>query len=391
MDPVLGPPPLVTQEMVEKSISKMKTGKAPGPSGVLTEMLKASSDVCSEMIADLTNSIISDNTMPSKWNDSIIISLYKGKGEALDTGNYWGLKLTEHILKVVERIIEDFIQIIVNMDDMQFGFMPGHGTTDAIFIVRQIQEAYIRKNWNLFFAFVDLQKAFDRVPRKVLWWALQKVCIPEWIVHVIQVIYQNARSQVRVNNLFSDVFDVQVGVHQGSVLSPLLFIIVLEALSREFCISCPWELLYTDDLVLIADTMDELLSKLANWKKHLEAKGLRVNMGKTKIMISGKNLHSLRDSGKHPCGVCCKGVGSNSILCCGCQLWIHKKCSGIKGKFTADPSYKCKRCMGLCRPIDGRPENHVTLEGSKLDVVESFRCLGDELCPGGGCELGKVL
>ena len=113
-------------------------------------------------------------------------------------------------------------------------------------------------------------------------------------------------------------------------------------------------------------------------------------MGKTKIMISGKNLHSLRDSGKHPCGVCRKGVGSNSILCCGCQLWIHKKCSGIKGKLTADPSYKCKRCMGLCRPIDGRPENHVTLEGSKLDVVESFRYLGDELCPGGGCELATI-
>ena len=113
-------------------------------------------------------------------------------------------------------------------------------------------------------------------------------------------------------------------------------------------------------------------------------------MGKTKIMISGKNLHSLIDSGKHLWGVCRKGVGSNSILCCGCQLWIHKKCSGIKGKFTADPSYKCKRCMGLFRPIDGRPENHVTLEGSKLDVVESFRYLGNKLCPGGGCELATI-
>ena len=316
-------------------------------------MLKASSDVCSEMIADLTNSIIHHNTMPSEWNDSIIISLYKGKGEASDRGNYRGLKLTEHILKVIEHIIEDFIRNIVNIDDMQFGFMPGSGTTDAIFIVRQIQEAYIRKNRNLFFAFVDLEKAFDRVPRKVLWWALRKVGIPEWIVRVIQVMYQNARRQMRVNNLFSDVLDVQVGVHQGSVLSPLLFIIVLQALSREFRTNCPWELLYTDDLVPIADTMDELLSKFRNWKKHLEAKGLRVNMGKTNIMISGKNLHSLRDSGKHPCGVCHKGVGSNSILCCGYQLWIHKKCSDIKGKLTADPSYKCKRCMGLCRPIEG--------------------------------------
>ena len=134
----------------------MKLGKAPGLSGVVTEMLKASSDVCSEMIADLTNSIIRDNTMPSEWNDSIVISLYKGKGKALDRGK---LKLTEHILKVMKRIIEDFIRNIVNIDDMQFEFMPGRGTTDAIFIVRQIQEAYIRKNRNLFFAFVDLEKA----------------------------------------------------------------------------------------------------------------------------------------------------------------------------------------------------------------------------------------
>jgi len=136
--------------------------------------------------------------------------------------------------------------------------------------------------------------------------------------------------------------------------------------------------------------MDELLYRLGEWKKHLEAKGLRVNMGKTKVMISGKDLHSLRDSGKHPCGVCRKGIGRNSILCSGCQLWVHKKCSGIKGKLTPDPPYKCKRCMGLCRPVDGRPVKQVSLVDSKLDVVESFRYLGDELCPGGGCELATI-
>ena len=73
--------------------------------------------------------------------------MYKGKGEALDRGHYWGLKLTEDALKVIEQIIEDLIHNIVKIDNMKFGFMPGCGTTDAIFIVRQIQEAYIRKNW----------------------------------------------------------------------------------------------------------------------------------------------------------------------------------------------------------------------------------------------------
>ena len=96
-------------------------------------------------------------------------------------------------------------------------------------------------------------------------------------------------------------------------------------------------------------------------KKKLEAKGLRANMKKTKIMICGKNLHSFKDSGKHSCGVCRKGVGSNSMFCDGCQSWIHKKCSAFKGKLKADPMRRCKRYMGLCRPVDGRPEKHVTL------------------------------
>ena len=75
-------------------------------------------------------------------------------------------------------------------------------------------------------------------------------------------------------------------MHQGSVLSPILFVIVLEALSREFRDSLPWEVLYGDDLVIMAETMEELSIKLENWKSGMEAKGLRVNTKKTKVMIS---------------------------------------------------------------------------------------------------------
>ena len=84
----------------------MKNDKASGPSGVVTEMLKVSSDICSELIADLTNSIVRENAMPSEWDDCFIFSVFKGKGEAIDRGNYRSLKLTEHVLKVVERIID---------------------------------------------------------------------------------------------------------------------------------------------------------------------------------------------------------------------------------------------------------------------------------------------
>ena len=137
---------------------------------------------------------------------------------------------------------------------MQFGFMPGHGTTDAIFTVRQIQEAYIRKNQICTLLLVTYKKPLTEYLGKFCGGLYRKLVYLEWIVHVMQVMYQNARSQVRVNNLFSGVFDVKVGVHQASVLSPLLFIIALEALSLEFQTICPWKLLYADNPVLLADT-----------------------------------------------------------------------------------------------------------------------------------------
>ena len=66
--------------------------------------------------------------------------------------------------------------------NMQFGFIPGRGTTDAIFILRQLEEKYLQKKKNIYSAYVDLDKAFDRVPRRILWWAIQKLRMDEWIV-----------------------------------------------------------------------------------------------------------------------------------------------------------------------------------------------------------------
>ena len=68
----------------------------------------------------------------------------------------------------------------------------------------------------------------------------------------------------------------------------------------------------------------------------MEKKGLRVNAGKTKIMICGTGLDLLQSSGGFPCAVCRTGVGSNSIFCNGCKHWVHKKCSGLK-RLKKDP------------------------------------------------------
>ena len=387
---IIGPPITVTPLMVLTAICSMKTGKAVGPSGIAMEMIKASGTVGAQLIADLANSIIKAGQIPKQWEESFIINVYKGKGDAMERSNYRGLKLLEHSLKVIERVVEKIIREQVKIDDMQFGFMPGKGTTDAIFILRQLQEKYLSKDKKLFFAFVDLEKAFDRVPRKVIWWSMRKLGIDEWLVKLVQAMYANAKSQVRVGDQYSEAFDVGVGVHQGSVLSPLLFIIVLEALSRSFKSGCPYELLYADDLVIIASTKEELLLRLKQWKNGMESKGLRVNMKKTKIMISGPQLGTLKDTGKFPCAVCRTGVGKNSIFCYGCSMWVHKKCSGITSRLKEDHLYRCSRCLGTARPIDSRPFTEVSLDGEDLEVVASFCYLGDMTDAGGGCNLSVV-
>ena len=107
-------------------------------------------------------------------------------------------------------------------------------------------------------------------------------------------------------------------------------------------------------------------------------------------MICGKGLDTIKPSGKYPCSVCRKGVGRNSIFRTKCDVWVHKKCSGIKSRLVDIPDFKCHKCLGLARPIDGRPVEHVSLGDQKLEVVESFVYLGDGISPNGGCKVSTI-
>ena len=182
-------------------------------------------------------------------------------------------------------------------------------------------------------------------------------------------------------------------MHQGSVLSPLLFTIVLEALSRRFRTGLPWELFYADDLVLLAESRELLMEKISIWKEGLESKGLRVNVGKTKVMKCHVDAKTQVKSGKNPCGVCGKGVGEvSAIFCGGCKKWVHKRCSGVKGKLKEDPGYRCAKCIEGCCTEEGADVQEVVLkDGSGLECVEQFCYLGDMLgARGGSAEVSRT-
>jgi len=92
--------------------------------------------------------------------------------------------------------------------------------------------------------------------RDVIQWAMCKLGVEEWLVLTVMSMYTGEKSVVRTVYCNSSDFEVKVGMHQGSALSPLLFVIVMEAISREFRVALPWDLLYADDLVVIAETRD---------------------------------------------------------------------------------------------------------------------------------------
>ena len=168
-------------------------------------------------------------------------------------------------------------------------------------------------------------------------------------------------------------------------MSSLLLIIVLEALSRAFREGLPMELFYADDLVLMAETLELLKVKILKWKVGMEGKGLRVNMGKTKIMRCADGSGQVKESGKWPCGVCRNGVGANSIRCTTCNAWVHKKCCGVSGNLVkAAQQFRCKTCVES-RIAEMDEETEIELENhGKLECVKEFRYLGDMIGAGGG-------
>ena len=118
--------------------------------------------------------------------------------------------------------------------------------------------------------FVDLQKAFDRVPTRVMQWALRKKGLPEILVKAVMSLYEGSKTKTKKESY------VVVGVHQESVLLPLLFAIVVDAVTENAREGLTKKVLYADDLVLMmSKTMEGLMESFLKWRSALESMGLK--------------------------------------------------------------------------------------------------------------------
>ncbi|XP_075101690.1 uncharacterized protein LOC142177124 [Nicotiana tabacum] len=135
-------------------------------------------------------------------------------------------------MKVWERVVEARERRSVSISENQFGFMPGCSTTEAIRLIRRLVEQYMDRRKDLHMVFIDLEKAYDRIPREVLWRCLEVKYILVAYSSVIKDMYDGAKTQVMTVGGDSEHFSIVMGLHQGSALSPFLFALAMDALTH---------------------------------------------------------------------------------------------------------------------------------------------------------------
>ena len=208
---VEGPVHEISREEVTKAKKSVKKGNEMLQDAQIIKHIGESGE---DVMHEILKKAWEEEHIPKEWKKSEIVPIYKQKGDPLSCGNFRGIKLLEHGMKLFEKILERRLRKLITVNNMQFGFSPRKGTTHAVFIVQQLQEKHIEVHKDLFFTFVDLLKAYDRVPRDQVYWCFRRRGVPEKLVRPVEATYHGASTVVRTTHGRTDEFPIKVGLHQ---------------------------------------------------------------------------------------------------------------------------------------------------------------------------------
>ena len=274
----------VSKEEVMENMQRMKNGKALGPDDIPVEVWKCLGKSALKFLTKLYNRTMESERMPEEWRDSVLIPIFKNKGDVQSCSNYRGIKLISHTMKLWERIVEKRLRSDLKFSNQQYGFMPGKSTTDALFALRVLMEKYREGQKELHCVLVDLEKAYDKVPREEVWYCMRKSGLAEKYVRIVQDMYDGSTTAVRCAVGVTEGFEVKVGLHQGSALSPCLFAMMMDRMTDEIREEAPWTMMFADDIVICSKSKEQIEDKLESWRYALERRGMKVNRRKTEYM-----------------------------------------------------------------------------------------------------------
>ncbi|KAJ8333822.1 hypothetical protein SKAU_G00411410 [Synaphobranchus kaupii] len=193
------------------------------------------------------------------------------------------------------RVIKDRDGKVLTSED---SVMRRKSTTDALFALRMLMEKYREGQKELHCVFVDLEKAYDRVPREEVWYCMRKSGVAEKYVRSVQDMYEDSVTVVRCAVGVTEAFKVGVGLHQGSALSPILFAMVMDRLTDEVRQESPWTMMFADDIVICSESREQVEDSLEKWRYALERRGMKVSRSKTEYMcVNGREDGGVRMQG----------------------------------------------------------------------------------------------
>ena len=289
--------PEIMRSEVEAAIKEMKAGKAVGGDGVAAEALQALGDFAIDQLTSLFQQIYQSGNIIDEMCDSVFVALPKVEG-TLECSKHRTLSIMSQITKILLRIILKRIRtkLKTQISDQQFGFVPGKGTSNALFALRVLTENVLEVQKDIFVCFVDYEKAFDKVKHANLFNMLNEAGIDGKDMRLMRNLYWKQKATVRVGDEESPSLEIRRGVRQGCVLSPELFNLYSEVIMRDLLemdgIKAGGRninnIRYADDTVLITDSEEKLQDLVPALVRASGEHGLKLNVSKTKVMVISK-------------------------------------------------------------------------------------------------------
>ena len=290
-----------SEDDVLKGISNLNLGKSAGPDRILNEFLIYGKHKFSTTLVKLFNKLLVLEYFPEKWTEGYIVPIHK-KGSLTEVGNFRGITLLSVIGKLFTNILNtrlsnwaEYYQIYI---EAQAGFRAKMSTIDNIYVLQNLINHVLNDNKQLFCAFIDFTKAFDYIVRDNLWYKLYRLGIRGHVLAVIKSMYNHVYSRVKHENSLGTMFESYLGVRQGECLSPLLFSLFINDLEEELYIKGAkgidtgllkfFLLLYADDIVIFANSAEEMQDNLNILEEYCNKWKLKVNKDKTKVIVFRK-------------------------------------------------------------------------------------------------------
>ena len=296
----------VSTAEIQKAICSLGNNKATGMDNISAEHLKYCSRRVVVLLAICFTGFLTHGFMPNDMISILLIPLVKDKNAKLAAkSNYRPIALASVLSKVIENVILDRILLFLGTECNQFGFKPKLGTEMPIYLLKEIIDRYKLLNGNIFMCFLDASKAFDRVNHCLLFRKLIDRGIPHYIVRFLDFWYSNQTMCVKWSGHLSDTFTVSNGVRQGGILSPFLFNVYVDELSK-LLNSCYTgcivgektinHVMYADDLVVFSPCESGLTDLLRICENFGISHDILYNSKKSAILLfKNQALNCLKD------------------------------------------------------------------------------------------------